>query len=292
MMPFRSIAALGLLVLLVAGFAVGQDAQPTRPDTTTSQAEEIWHWLRGRDFRPYLEAGYGYGLLSHRDFSADLPEMGVVQARIGYRQVRPFNSINVQLDDRFIVGTYSTSSLIPGEDTADSLSAEVIRFGTGHRSGYGWNLLNLTPYHQYTISMLKMNNSFPSTLSSADSAILARVGGAFRLGMTTEAGVSAELFSTFGVAASYEASVLYTRVVFWEWLGSYFVAATAIGAISAFAEDIVSVSPVLGPILYFALRNGVALAYFYAVSDNMNWPFDSETPMMMHSIRLNFSLRF
>ena len=198
----------------------------------------------------------------------------------------------MQLDDRFIFGTYSSSGLAPGEETADNLSADVYRFGAGQRSGYGWDFLNITPYHQYTISLLKMDNSFPSSLTSPDSAILARVGGDFRLGMTTEAGLSGELLSTFGVGLSYETSVLYNRVVFWEWFGSYFVATTAIGAISTFAEDIVGVSPILGPVLYFVLRNGVALAYFYALSDNMNWPFDSETPMMTHAVRLDLTLRF
>jgi len=274
------------------GRIAAQETTPASPDTTISSPEEVWNFIHGRDYRPYLEVGYGLGLLSHKDFSADLPTMGVLQGKIGYRKIKPFKDINVQLDDRFLIGTYSSSSVVPGEETADSLTADVYRFGAGVRSGYGWNFLNLTPYHQYSISTLKIVNSFPAQLSSPDSAILARAGGAYKLGMTTEAGLSAEIFSSLGVAASYETAVIYNKVVFWEWLGSYFVAATAIGVMSEFAEDIVSVSPILGPVLYFVLRNGVAIAYFYALSDNMNWPFDSETPMMTHSFRLDFSLRF
>ena len=279
-----------MLVLALGGYAIAQERVPA--DTTEDAAEQVWSFIRGKGYRPYLEAGYGYGLLSHKDFEGDLPTLGVLQAKLGYRKITPFRNINVQLDDRFIVGSYSASSVAPGKETTDSLSADVYRFGMGQRSGYGWNLFNLTPYHQYSLNLLKLDNSFPPSLSSPDSAILARAGGDYRLGMTTEAGIQAELFSTLGVAVSYEAAVLYNRVVFWEWLGSYFIASTAIGAISTFAEDIVGVSPILGPVLYFVLRNGVALAYFYAVSDNMNWPFDSETPMMMQSVRLDFSLRF
>jgi hypothetical protein len=289
---FRMMCTGAFVTLILASLAAAQDTPLPAQDTVRSSTDEVIDFFRGRDARPFLEAGYGYGMLSHKDFSGDLPTMGVIQGRIGYRTIRPFKKINVHLDDRFFVGSYSSSTLAPGKETSDSLNADVYRFGAGQRVGYGWDFLHLTPYHQYSISALKMVNSFPSSLSSPDSAILARAGNAYKLGMTTEAGLSAELFSTLGVAASYEAAVIYNKVVVWEWLGSYFIAATAIGAISTFADDIVGVSPVLGPVLYFVLRNGVALAYFYALSDNMNWPFDSETPMMTHSFRLDFSLRF
>ena len=84
MKPYRTMRATALLLLLTGSPAVAQNATPSPSDTTVNTAEEVWKFIRGRDYRPYLEAGYGYGLLSHQDFSADLPTMGVLQAKLGY----------------------------------------------------------------------------------------------------------------------------------------------------------------------------------------------------------------
>ena len=62
--------------------------------------------------------------------------------------------------------------------------------------------------------------------------------------------------------------------------------------VSVFADDIVKSSPVLGPILYFVLRNGIAYAFYTGLQDRMNWPFESETPLTMETIKLGASLKF
>jgi len=59
-----------------------------------------------------------------------------------------------------------------------------------------------------------------------------------------------------------------------------------------FSEEIVNSSEVLGPIIYFVLRNGLAYAFFAAMKDKGNWPFSSEKPLAVESFRLSAMIAF
>ena len=64
------------------------------------------------------------------------------------------------------------------------------------------------------------------------------------------------------------------------------------GVVEKFAKDIVKGSPVLGPILYFALTNGLTYGYYLALSNNMHWPFESEVPMLNNMGKIGISISF
>jgi hypothetical protein len=66
----------------------------------------------------------------------------------------------------------------------------------------------------------------------------------------------------------------------------------SLGAVSYFAEAIVNSSPFLGPLMYFVLKNGLSLAWYYAMKDQMYWPIESEAPLTMETIRLGASFTF
>jgi hypothetical protein len=254
----------------------------------------MWSFLTEGDFDPVLEGSYGYGLFSHNLYTADLPAAATISLKLGFREVKNYKSWGKKLDERFLIGTYAKSSIPPGKEGSGGTAGEWWRVGTGQRSGYGWELGNqaLIPYHQYSFEITEPTFTPGAGLTPGDSAILLRTAGDWRLGMSTEGGLDVELFSTIAASAGYEMSVIYPRVVFPKWIGSYLIASSSIILISNFAEEIVKTSPFFGPILYFVLRNGVAYAFFYAFRGDMNWPFPSETPMMVQTLKLNVSIRF
>jgi hypothetical protein len=184
---------------------------------------------------------------------------------------------------------YSLVKADPGE-----VESEMIRFGTGARGGFGFPVwfLDVVPYSLYSFDLTKATFSTPAVLAGADSAILDRVGGAYRFGHSFEAGIQLRVFKSVSALASFQGSVVFPRVVFPEWFGSYMLMAGSMILISNFSEDIVRSSPILGPIIYFVLRNGVALAFYYALREQMNWPFPSETPLAMEAIRIGGSISF
>jgi hypothetical protein len=100
------------------------------------------------------------------------------------------------------------------------------------------------------------------------------------------------LFKSFAFNATAHGQIAYPRIVFPEWIGSYLLMAGSLIAISTFSEDIVSSSEILGPVLYFILRNGLAYAFFAAMKDKMHWPFPSESPLAVESFRVSAMIIF
>jgi hypothetical protein len=63
-------------------------------------------------------------------------------------------------------------------------------------------------------------------------------------------------------------------------------------AMTLYSEEIVNNSPLVGPLMYFVLKNGLSFLFFRAMSYNMNWPFQSETPLSSVTIRVGASITF
>lgn len=260
----------------------------------TTGGTSMWSFLTEGDFKPIIEGSYGYGLFDHKLFNADLPAAGVLGMKIGFREIRPFKSWGVKLDERFITGGYAKSTVPPGKKGSGGMDGEWWRVGPGQRSGYGWAIghQSVIPYHQYAFTYLEPKFTNAGSLGSEDSALVARAMGDGRLSMSTEGGATVELFSSLSASAGYEASIIYTRLVFPQWICSYLLLGSSVAIMSTFAEQIVSTSPFLGPILYFVLRNAVAYGFFYLFRSDMNWPFPSETPFMTHTFKIDVSLKF
>jgi len=288
------ILSLALCMTLLPGVALLLSPEGSSLSARAQGGKSMWSFLSEGDFEPILEASYGYGLFDHKLFNADLPTAGVAGFKIGYREIKPFKSWGKKLDERFIVGGYAKSTMPPGKKNSGGMEGEWWRVGTGQRSGYGWEIGNqsVIPYHQYAFSYIEPKFTNTTSLGSDDSARVARVMGDGRLLMSTEGGATVELFSSLSASAGYEASVIYTRLVFPQWVCSYLLLGSSVVIISDFAQDIASSSPVLGPILYFVLRNAVAYGFFYMFRGEMNWPFHSETPFMTHTFKIDVSLRF
>jgi len=242
---------------------------------------------------PFLEASYGVSLPSHKMFSGSFASVGVVEGKLGYTDIQKWKGV-LDLDEKFVYGSYMKSAYSLVKADPGEVESEMIRFGTGARGGFGFPVwfLDVVPYSLYSFDLTKATFSTPAVLAGADSAILDRVGGAYRFGHSFEAGIQLRVFKSVSALASFQGSVVFPRFVFPEWFGSYMLMAGSMILISNFSEDIVRSSPILGPIIYFVLRNGVALAFYYALREQMNWPFPSETPLAMEAIRIGGSISF
>jgi hypothetical protein len=62
--------------------------------------------------------------------------------------------------------------------------------------------------------------------------------------------------------------------------------------VSVFSEDIIRSSKLLGPVMYFVLKNGLAYVFYTQLQDKMNWPFDSETPLTIEALKIGASITF
>jgi hypothetical protein len=101
-----------------------------------------------------------------------------------------------------------------------------------------------------------------------------------------------KLFRSLTVTAGAHGQIVFPRVVFPEWFGSYMLMASGLIIVSEFSEEIVNSSGFFGPIMYFVLRNGIAYAFFAGMKSQMHWPFDSESPLAVESLRLSATIVF
>ncbi len=221
---------------------------------------------------------------------------GMIEGKIGYSLIDSFRRGVVGLHEQFISASYSEkdyNSLYPQDET-NLINEKLTRFGFGVRHGLGYNLkiIKIIPYASHSFQWYKMQSVRPADLSATDSSLLDRYEDGIRFGFTNEAGMKVRLFGSVDAMASYEYSIIYPRVLFGQWFVSYTVLYIGMGVLSKFSRDIVKNSPVLGPLIYFALTNGLTWAYTYAAKNDMNWPFHSEAPMLNNVAKLSISINF
>ena len=94
------------------------------------------------------------------------------------------------------------------------------------------------------------------------------------------------------VSGGYEFSVVYPRHLFGKWLGSVMIQSIGYSAIVAYSDAIVDATPALGPLITFALRNGLAYVFYWQMREEMNWPFVTERPLTLEAVKVSASFTF
>jgi opacity protein-like surface antigen len=284
-----------MIFIFCFSFSLFAQNQNADSDTTDSQVDEVIDWAWQGKFNPYIEVTAGLAQLQHEKFQGTLPEEGLVEVKLGYGQIQQYEKIVWELDQRFVFGSYMDEDVASfTSPQVGDFKAKITRFGFGNRVGYGYKLgpIELLPYFQSGLLWTKIKTDTLNDLSQHDKDILARYENVFRFGMQTEGGIQFQLLESIGLVTSYELSVIYPRHLFMEWLGSYIIIQAGEGMVSVFADDIIKSSPFFGPIFYFLLKNGLAYAFYQGLKEDMNWPFNSETPMTMENIKFGISITF
>jgi hypothetical protein len=264
------------------------------PASAGPSGGDSFTWILGRNSRPFVEFGYGMDWIKHKRLEAEFPSTGALEVKAGYLSIEMLEHGIVRLDDRFIHGTWYSGDLGGGSGGTAGLDGTLWRFGFGNRQGYGYDLKSaaIVPYFMTTASWTELSTDRPPTLGETDRAILDRYEGTFRFGHSAENGVRVNIGRTFSLMAGYELHVVYPRLVFWEWLGSYVIAAATNGAVMWFGEDILDESPTLGPIMIFLIRGALSYGVYQLWREEMNWPFNSETPLTHETAKLGVNLTF
>jgi hypothetical protein len=256
---------------------------------------DVLGWVLKGKFRPFIEAEYGYTVPDQEKLTVEFNKEAIVGAKLGYSEVRLYKRSLLSMDDRYLFGNYSSSDIDHRNVIdPDKVTAELLRFGIGLRSGYGYPIgpIGLLPWNMHSFDLTRVTTVRPDSLSLADTDILNRYEGRYSFGVSGEAGVTLRLFDFLGVNGSYQMSIIYPRVVFWEWLGSYLIAAGGMSIVTAFGEDVVSSSKILGPIFYWILKNGLTYGLFQLYKSKMNWPFNSETPLTQQAVKIGATFVF
>jgi hypothetical protein len=252
-----------------------------------------WNWIKGS--HPFVETNYGYGLPRQKLFEGEFANYGSVEVKLGYSRIKKIRGFILDLDEHFVFGGFSSFNLNEFDNEVSAeVKTEMTRFGVANRLGYGYKLkfLSFLPYSQTQFSFVRLESERPADIFQQDNNILDRYEASYRLGNAMDGGIKVELFESVSIISSYEVAVIYPRVVFFPWLGGLIVREFSLGAISHFAEDIVSSSNLLGPLMFAVLRNGVAYGLYLGMREKMYWPFNSETPLTYETIKIGMSITF
>ena len=285
-----------VILFLVIGF-LGLDLFGQSPQTKADFEEEFgFPWAQGA--RPFIEGSYGLGFPRHQKFEGNFSRLGTGEVRLGYSSIKPYRDkkVTLDLDELYVFGGYFSQDLdiLESEVPTDRTMLKMTRFGVGNRLGFGYKIwfLGVLPFNEVAFNFTRIDSERLENISDIDKDILDRYEGFYRFGISTVGGINFQLFKSLSAVVSYDASVIYPRVVFFPWLGSVLVNTFIVGGVSRFAQDIVDRSPLLGPIMYAVLRNAAAYGVYLGMRQNQYWPFKSETPLTHESLKIGFSITF
>jgi len=270
------------------------------PENVSSNPDEKSSWdysvdIPWRNSRPIVEFSYGYNTPKHTKFQDEFTSIGAIEIKLGYSRVEPYRKKFLELDEDFLFASYSSRDVTDFDNNdTDKVYTDYLRFGMGHRGGYGYDLapLSLLPYHHTQFSFTRVKSERLDSLSKEDNDILDRYEGSYRFSNATEGGIKFSISNSVGITASYEAAVIYPRIVFFPWIGGIIVQNIAVGIVSHFGKEIVHTGHWLGPIMYALLKNGVAYGVYLGMKERQYWPFNSETPLTHETFKLGFSITF
>jgi len=259
--------------LFIILFLVGYSAVLSQNDQSYKKYVD-WAW--GGKFDPMIDVSYGMSQMDHFGFTSKFAQTGAINAMLGYSQIVPHKDYVLSLDERFVFAGYNSSDIAIEEAAADEMVVDLQRFGLGTRTGYGYELgpIELLLYSQGTFLWTKIDQVNTDVATEEDQGRLDYFGDAFRFGHSFELGTKLRLLKSLSVNVGAEASFVYPRHIFWPWLGSYLVMAGSFSILGTFGDDIVDASPFLGPLIYFALKAGLAIVFYNQIQEKMNWPFE------------------
>ncbi len=253
--------------------------------------------------RPIIEVNYGYGTTVNKQVRAKFANIGSWDIKLGKSEQKNFNNILVDLSERYVFGSYISSSTQNISTNDYGITTDAYRFGFGSRDGvgFGGSGFSIVPYVSQDFVWTKLSDFDDSqTVVSMNNAnntkdVLNNYLGTFRFGDKAAYGLKVELASMIQLNANYETAVVYRRHLFWYWSGSMIVSQVGYTMLGCFTDDIVDSSPVLGSIFNFALKAGYQYGYYLLRKENMNWPFNmngNEAPLTYETFNVGFTFLF
>lgn len=249
---------------------------------------------------PFMELNYGISQIKQKAFDTKFNDIGLAEIKLGYRNLNEGDkSFLTELDEHYLFASIIKKDFASGNNKASNFNAEFLRFGIAKTEAIGYNFGNdfaILPYSTGGLSWTSLRkieyNGVRPALISPDDEYLNWIGDGFRFGSVSEGGIKLEVLNTFSINAGYEASVIYPRTLFWYWAGSALIEQAGMGILDHYLNKVFRYSPVAGPIVNFILKNAYSYAYYLLKKQDMNWPFNTGTPMTIETFKLGVTFAF
>ena len=288
-----------LVIFLLLACFISVNAQQRGKAKKRSHIEHIGfesdYFHKGK---PSIDISYGLSNAKLKDSEIDFPRNGMIDLKLGFKYIGEYKPGNiVRFRNSFVHGSIISPQI---DLKSNDLEAETWRFGMGSATGYGYKISKKTSlvFHNsnsFTWTGYDGNYSaFPYDSSSYNGIFpyIVPFNESFRFGTGTEAGILIPVWGIFGLQIQYDRTLVFPRHLFWKWLGSSVIEFAAQGAIDGFIRAILKSTPEAVPIVDFILKNGLSYGLYELRRDKMNWPFNSEKPLLFDSFKLGFTFTF
>lgn len=248
--------------------------------------------------KPFIEVDNGISRLSLDGYKGNFSNAGIIEVKLGSATqfksrygkdvLKYFNSF-VFLNKASETYNYN-STKSPG-----SQAYNMWRFGTGKKEGYGVKIgsISVVPYTSNSLAWTYLDlNNFPDLNSPVDNGMLVKFNKDIRFGTQSEGGIIFNILPMLSVEAKYERSAIFPRTLFWKYSGSAIIEEGGMQLVDHFVSRILKNQPLAGVIVNFVLKNAYSYGMYELRKSKMNWPFDTEAPLMHESFKFGLGFTF
>lgn len=277
-------------------------------DTTDSKQKrkrirwefKLWDKEYIRNGSPTIELSYGQTNMSLKNFNYNFIAQGLMEFKLGYSYKKDLKDAGnlVKYTSNFLYGSYISYKLNAGREEEYGYGWEpTLRFGFGSSRGYGYKLgksasilfynFNAATWTKFDFQMV--TNWQPEQLRIIET--LSRFD-ALRFSSATEGGIIIPIDGVVNLQAMYDRTIVFPAHLVWKHLGSFLIETSAHVLIDRFVLAIMKSTPSAVPVVNFLLKNGLSYGIYELRKSKMNWPFNSDEPLMFDSFKLGLTFNF
>ena len=244
----------------------------------------------------FLEIGYGISSLKYSLYlRPTVTKNSLTEIKYGRRTTKPAGNYSImEFEDEYFFSSYNSNSL-PKSNL--EISFNLWRFGLGLRKGYGYNIANnsaIFPYYQMGLAWSRGEYSEPNIVSFAGAtSYFRRFDRDLKFGTINNAGINVQLTRFLTLNSSFETFIIFPRYLVIKQFGSFFIELLSQTGLDYFTEGvIIKAVPKITPVFYFILKNSLSYLFYTLKKDNMNWPFNTEAPLTLETLKFNVTVTF
>jgi len=242
----------------------------------------------------FVEVTYGYSSLfySNENFNSSFSPSTLTEIKLGTSTIKPEGNYSILSFDE----SYFFSSLLSSYNKEDSkVSFELWRLGAGARYGYGYNIKNnfqVIPYYHFGLAWSRGNFEEPKLSNDlSDRNYLDKFHNTIRFGTTNSAGLQIKVSQLISFGAEYETDIIFPKHLAFKQFGSFFIELMSQTGIDYLTKGVLLKAIPQGvPVFYFLLKNGLSYLFYSLKEEEMNWPFESEAPLRMETLKFNLKI--
>ncbi len=237
---------------------------------------------------PKLNFEYGNNFYKGMPFKDNIQRTNFLSMNFGEEQIyEKDNVIKSNID----LWRFSYKGWQMNDKNNNKLKYDVWSLGLQENTdwGYKFDFFTFQPTVKkfYELSKVKFNNKMDYT-DTHFVAFLNRYEGNFRYSYTNVYGVNVKLWNV-GIGVSYNQQVIYPRIVFWKVAISELLEKISWEIVDGFFKNLPAGAK---PVFYSLFNAGIKYGWTKLRTDNLNWPYQSEKPMVFENVGLSFTINF